>query len=77
MQLGTSSNISSISATGSGYPSSKNQLLTHALNNLLCVISANADLLEEFLDPSGPGSHSLAEIKKAAASAAALMRSIK
>jgi DNA-binding NarL/FixJ family response regulator len=57
--------------------SSKNQLITHALNNLLCVISANAEILADHLSSSGPGSHSLTEIKKAALSAAALMRQLK
>jgi DNA-binding NarL/FixJ family response regulator len=57
--------------------SSKTLIISHALNNLLCVITANADILAEHLDGSGPGSHSLAEIKKAAKSAADLMRQLK
>jgi DNA-binding NarL/FixJ family response regulator len=57
--------------------SSKNRLITHALNNLLCVISANADILADQLSSSGPGAHSLSEIKKAALAAAALMRQLK
>jgi DNA-binding NarL/FixJ family response regulator len=56
---------------------SKNQVITHALNNLLCVISANADLLSDTLNPSGPDARPLTEIKKAAKSAAALMRHLK
>lgn len=61
---------------------SKNQVITHALNNLLCVISANADLLADKLgDSAGPGLgpdfRPISEIKKAAQSAAALMRHLK
>lgn len=56
---------------------SKNQVITHALNNLLCVISANADLLSDKLGDSALEVHSLSEIKKAARSAAALMRHLK
>lgn len=57
--------------------SSKTQIISHALNNLLCVITANADILAEHLSASGPGAHSLSEIKKAAKSAADLMRMLK
>jgi DNA-binding NtrC family response regulator len=57
--------------------SSKNQVISHALTNLLCVITANADVLEEHVGPSGPGVRSLAEIKKAARSACDLMRLIR
>jgi hypothetical protein len=61
---------------------SKNQVITHALNNLLCVISANADILADKLSDStgpgiGPDFRPLSEIKKAAQSAAALMRHLK
>lgn len=56
---------------------SKNQVITHALSNLLCVISANADLLADKLSGSGPDPRPLSEIKKAAQSAAALMRHLK
>jgi DNA-binding NtrC family response regulator len=56
---------------------SKTQVITHALNNLLCVISANADLLSDTLGPSGREARPLFEIKKAARSAAALMRHLK
>jgi DNA-binding NarL/FixJ family response regulator len=65
------------SSSSSVFPSSKNQVITHALKNLLCVISANADILSDQLDDSAPGSHSVTEIKKAAHSAAALMRHLK
>lgn len=61
----------------STFPSSKNQVITHALNNLLCVISANADLLADHLAATGPDAHPLHEIKRAAQSAAALMRQLK
>lgn len=60
----------------SSLPSSKAQI-SHALNNLLCVITANADILAEHLNGSASGNHSLAEIKKAAKSAADLMRQLK
>lgn len=56
---------------------SKTQVITHALSNLLCVISANADLLSDTLGPSGREARPLVEIKKAARSAAALMRHLK
>ena len=56
---------------------SKNQVITHALNNLLCVISANADILSDTLNGSASESRPLLEIKKAAKSAAALMRHLK
>jgi len=56
---------------------SKNQVITHALSNLLCVISANAELLADNLRGSGPDPRPLSEIKKAAQSAAALMRHLK
>jgi DNA-binding NtrC family response regulator len=62
---------------GSSSGSSKTQVISHALNNLLCVITANADLLSEYLNSSGPGARSLEEIKKAARSAADLMRMLK
>jgi DNA-binding NarL/FixJ family response regulator len=61
----------------SSLPSSNAQIISHALNNLLCVITANADILAEHLNGSAPGNHSLAEIKKAAKSAADLMRQLK
>jgi len=59
---------------GSSGGSSKTQVISHALNNLLCVITANADILAEYLSASGPGARSLAEIKKAVRSASDLMR---
>jgi DNA-binding NarL/FixJ family response regulator len=59
------------------FASSKNQVIAHALNNLLCVISANADILSDQLEDSAQCCRSLTEIKKAAQSAAALMRHLK
>ena len=56
---------------------SKNQVITHALNNLLCVISANADLLSDALNGAASINPPLTEIKKAARSASALMRHLK
>jgi len=61
----------------SAVTSNKTQIISHALNNLLCVITANADILDEHINHSGPGVHSLTEIKKAAKSAADLMRLLK
>jgi CheY-like chemotaxis protein len=58
-------------------PSSRTQAISHALNNLLCVITANADLLAEHVNGSSNGEHSLTEIKKAAKSASDLMRQLK
>lgn len=57
--------------------SSRTQAISHALNNLLCVITANADLLAEHVSHSSPGERSLTEIKKAAKSASNLMRQLK
>ena len=56
------------------FPASRMEVISHALNNLLCVISANADILADRLPDSDPAAHSVAEIKKAAKSAADLMR---
>jgi len=61
----------------SSIAASKNLAISHALNNLLCVITANADMLDEHVGSTGPGSHSLVEIKKAAKSASELMRLLK
>jgi DNA-binding NarL/FixJ family response regulator len=54
--------------------SSKTQVISHALNNLLCVISANAEIASEHLAASGPATRSLFEIKKAAKAASDLAR---
>jgi len=58
------------------FPAHRMNAISHALNNLLCVISANADVLADRLDGSDPAAHSVAEIKKAAKAAADLMRRI-
>jgi DNA-binding NarL/FixJ family response regulator len=58
-------------------PGSRNRAISHALNNLLCVITANADLLAEHVSHSSTGEHSLTEIKKAAKSASDLMRQLR
>ncbi|HTZ32048.1 MAG TPA: hypothetical protein VMH31_06305 [Methylomirabilota bacterium] len=58
-------------------PSSRTQAISHALNNLLCVITANADLLAEHVPHDSTGERSLIEIKKAAKSASDLMRQLK
>ena len=55
-------------------PVNRMDAISHALNNLLCVISANADVLADRLTDSDPAAHLVAEIKKAANSAANLMR---
>jgi DNA-binding NarL/FixJ family response regulator len=55
---------------------SRTQAISHALSNLLCVITANADLLAEHVNGSAHGEHSLTEIKKAAKSASDLMRQL-
>jgi hypothetical protein len=77
--------VSLDSTNGVAVTFSKNQVITHALNNLLCVIAANADLLTDKLMASPeaisagltPDVRPLSEIKKAARSAAALMRHLK
>jgi DNA-binding NtrC family response regulator len=54
---------------------SKTQIITHALSNLLCVISANADLLSDSLNGSAAiAARPITEIKKATRSAAFLLR---
>jgi DNA-binding NarL/FixJ family response regulator len=59
------------------FPVTRYQAISHAMNNLLCVISAHADILSEHLDLSEPVAHNVAEIKKAAKSAAEFMRHLK
>ena len=53
----------------------RTQSISHAINNLLCVITANADLLAEHVRSSN-GEHNLTEIKKAVKSACDLMRQL-
>jgi DNA-binding NtrC family response regulator len=77
LQRGEEANLSLGSSDGVLLKFSKTQVITHALSNLLCVISANADLLSDTLGSSGREARPLFEIKKAARSAAALMRHLK
>jgi hypothetical protein len=81
LQRGTQSHLPLQDPDGVTITFSKNQVITHALNNLLCVIAANAEILSDKLRASatGPGAdlRPLSEIKKAAQSAAALMRHLK
>ena len=60
-----------------GRPVSKVDAISHAVNNLLCVINANADILTDQLDPAHNAGRSLTQIKKAAKSAADLIRLLK
>jgi DNA-binding NarL/FixJ family response regulator len=53
---------------------SKLDAISHAVNNLLCVINANADILSDQLDASHSAIRSLTQIKKATKSAADLIR---
>jgi hypothetical protein len=53
---------------------SKLDAISHAINNLLCVINANADILTDQLDATHNAVRSVAQIKKATKSAADLMR---
>jgi len=58
------------------FPAHRMDAISHTLNNLLCVISANADVLADHLDASDPAVHSVVEIKKAAKAAAEIMRQL-
>ena len=60
-----------------GRPVSKVDAITHAVNNLLCVINANADILTDQLDPSHNAVRSLTQIKKATKNASDLIRLLK
>ncbi len=77
VQKGSQMDLSWNAPDKTTFPSTKNQVITHALNNLLCVISANADILADQLHAVGPDARPLVEIKKAAQSAAVLMRQLK
>jgi DNA-binding NarL/FixJ family response regulator len=55
-------------------PASKLDAISHAVNNLLCVINANADILSDQLDASHNAVRSLTQIKKATKSASDLIR---
>jgi DNA-binding NarL/FixJ family response regulator len=61
----------------SAHPPSRAEVVSHAVNNLLCVINANADVLADHFAGSGLAAHSVHEIKKAAKSAADLIRTLK
>ena len=58
-------------------PAAKVDAISHAINNLLCVINANADILIDQLDNTHNASRSVSQIKKATKSAADLMRLLK
>jgi DNA-binding NarL/FixJ family response regulator len=58
-------------------PAAKVDAISHAINNLLCVINANADILIDQLDTAHNASRSVSQIKKATKSAADLMRLLK
>ena len=58
-------------------PAAKVDAISHAINNLLCVINANADILIDQLDNVRNASRSVSQIKKATKSAADLMRLLK
>ena len=58
-------------------PSTKLDAISHAINNLLCVINANADILTDQLDSTHNAVRSVSQIKKATKSAADLMRLLK
>jgi DNA-binding NarL/FixJ family response regulator len=60
----------------SAHPPSRAEVVSHAVNNLLCVINANADVLADHLAESNLSARSIQEIKKAAKSAADLIRSL-
>ena len=59
------------------HPVSKLDAISHAVNNLLCVINANADILTDQLDPAHNATRSVTQIKKATKSAADLIRLLK
>jgi PAS domain S-box-containing protein len=50
--------------------------LAHDFNNLLCAITGHTELLTERMDAADPGQSNVAQIKKAAESAAALVRQL-
>jgi DNA-binding NarL/FixJ family response regulator len=56
---------------------SKIELISHALHNLLCIISANADILADTVEGSQPAVRSVDQIKKATRTAAELTRQLK
>jgi CheY-like chemotaxis protein len=64
-------------ASVDGRPVSKLDAISHAVNNLLCVINANADILFDQLDPGHNAARSVTQIKKATKSASDLIRLLK
>jgi DNA-binding NarL/FixJ family response regulator len=60
-----------------GRPISKLDAISHAVNNLLCVISANADIITDQLDATHMATRSLTQIKKATKNASDLIRLLK
>lgn len=62
---------------GPMYPVTKIEAVSHALNNLLCIISANADILAEQPQASQNAERSILQIKEATKNAATLMRSLR
>lgn len=64
----------SLEANGAERLPAKIEAISHAVNNLLCVINANADILSDQLDAAHNAIRSVAQIKKATKSAADLMR---
>jgi CheY-like chemotaxis protein len=60
-----------------GRPVSKLDAISHAVNNLLCVINANADILTDQLDATHNAVRSLTQIKKATKNASDLIRLLK
>jgi CheY-like chemotaxis protein len=69
-----------VESNGAGsdiFPVAKIDVISHALNNLLCVINANADVLADQVDGSQHAARSVDQIKKAAKNAAELMRQLK
>jgi|GEM_PF-3400128 DNA-binding NarL/FixJ family response regulator len=58
-------------------PTARVDAISHAINNLLCVINANADILTDQLESTHNAVRSVSQIKKATKSAADLMRLLK
>lgn len=74
---GTSMQLSFGSHSLDHLPSTKLDAISHAINNLLCVINANADILTDQLEQTHNAVRSVSQIKKATKSAADLMRLLK
>ena len=58
-------------------PANKIDAISHAVNNLLCVISANADIITDQLDATHVATRSLTQIKKATKNASEMIRLLK